>query len=79
MYSIPDFHNFSNFLMFKVEKILGFGRFIFMILGNKSINPVLVTYPNSKRAFSSGVMSREPTLRIPTSLSAYFEIFFAYE
>ena len=43
-------HNYLNFLPDKIEKLLGFGRFIFMILKNININPVSVTYPNSNLA-----------------------------
>ena len=35
----------------KIEKLLGFERFIFMIFFNKNINPASVTYHNSNSAF----------------------------
>ena len=51
--SFMIFHKFSKFFMFKIEKLLGFGRFIFTIFKNKNINPVSVTYPisNMNRAY----------------------------
>ena len=45
-------HNFSKIFMFKIEKLLGFGRFIFTIFKNKNINPVSVTYTISNRVIT---------------------------
>ena len=46
------FITFRTFHVFKIEKLLGFGRFIFTILRNKNISPVSMTYRKSNWARS---------------------------
>ena len=52
LFTFTILYNFSNFHVFKIEKLLGFGRFIFTIFKNENINSVSVTYPISNRAYS---------------------------